>query len=242
MGFDVNGVRFLLSARAEGVNFERSAMLGRQKMHLFPQVLQGLLERFGYQLGASQAENLLNEDSRFAEPFLRLLGAMQIDSFDASPYEQATCIHDMNRPIPERYRNMFSVVMDGGTLEHVFNFPVAIRNCMEMIEVGGYYLGITPANNFMGHGFYQFSPELYFRVFSPENGFIMDYVHIFEDIPGSQWVKLSDPDVLGKRVEMVNSRPAYLLVKARKTGETEIFRDYPQQSDYAANWKKRQAD
>ena len=112
---------------------------------------------------------------------------------------------------------------------------------MEMIEVGGFYLGITPANNFMGHGFYQFSPELYFRVFSPANGFITESVCIFEDIPNAQWVKLTDPDVLGKRVEMVNSKPAYLLVQARKVENKEIFRDYPQQSDYSASWKQMES-
>jgi hypothetical protein len=32
---------------------------------------------------------------------------------------------------------------------------------------------VTPANNQMGHGFYQFSPELFFRVFSQENGYLL---------------------------------------------------------------------
>ena len=242
MGFDINGVRFLLAARAAGVNFERSAMIGRQKMHLVPQVLQTLMEHFGHPGSDNQAESILNEDERFAEPFLRLLGAEHIDSFDASSYEKATCIHDMNESITDLYKDKYSVVIDGGTLEHVFNFPVAIRNCMEMIEVGGFYLGITPANNFMGHGFYQFSPELYFRVFSPVNGFITESVYIFEDIPNAQWVKLTDPDVLGKRVEMVNSKPAYLLVQARKLENREVFRDFPQQSDYSAIWKKMESE
>ena len=242
MGLDVNGVRFLLAARAARVNFERSAMLGRQKMHLLPQALQSLMVYFGYQDSDRQAQHILDKDERFAEPFLRLLGAVQVDSFDASSYEKATYIHDMNKPIPDQYKNKYSVVIDGGTLEHIFNFPVAICNCMEMTEVGGYYLGITPANNFMGHGFYQFSPELYFRIFSPANGFVTESIHIFEDIPNPQWVKLTDPDVLGKRVEMVNSKPAYLLVQARKVKNKQIFRDWPQQSDYSASWKNAESE
>lgn len=92
----------------------------------------------------------------------------------------------------------------------------------------------------MGHGFYQFSPELYFRVFSPDNGFITEQMFIFEDTPDAQWVKLADPDVLGKRVEMVNSKPAYLLVQARKMSEVDIFSSVPQQSDYSATWAKNQ--
>src|SRR5438477_418150 len=79
--------------------------------------------------------------------------------------------HDMNEPIPDKFKETYTAVLDGGSLEHVFNFPVAIKNCMEMVKVGGHYLAITPANNFFGHGFYQFSPELYFTVLSKENGF-----------------------------------------------------------------------
>ena len=111
-----------------------------------------------------------------------------------------------------------------------------------MIEVGGFYIGVTPANNFMGHGFYQFSPELYFRVFSPANGFITESINIFEDVPNAQWVKLTDPDILGKRVEMVNSRPAYIAIQARKISNKDVFREYPQQSDYSAIWKQTEPE
>jgi hypothetical protein len=200
------------------------------------------MNNFGYQVSERTAQSILGEDDRFAEPFLRLLGAVHIDSFDASDYEKATCIHDMNIPIADIYKRRYTVVIDGGTLEHVFNFPVAIKNCMEMIEVGGFYIGVTPANNFMGHGFYQFSPELYFRVFSPANGFITESIHIFEDVPGAQWVKLTDPYVLGKRVEMVNRRPAYIAIQARRISNKDIFSDFPQQSDYSAIWKKMESE
>lgn len=242
MGFDTNGVRFLLTARASGVNFERSAMIGRQKMHVLPQALSALLGQFGFDDGENLAQNALSKDKRFAEPFLHLLGATDVVSFDASDYECASCVHDMNEAIPEEYKAKYSVVIDGGSLEHIFNFPVAVKNCMEMIEVGGYYLGITPANNFMGHGFYQFSPELYYRVFSPDNGFVTERIIIFEDVPDAQWVQLTDPDVLGKRVEMINSKPAYMLIQARRVKEKEIFRNAPQQSDYSAHWSKAAAD
>lgn len=236
MGFDTNGVKFLLTARSAGVSFERPAMIGRQKMHLFPQALSSLLGQFGFEDSESAAQRVLEENDRFAEPFLRLLGATDVASFDASDYESATCIQDMNETIPEKYKGKYSVVIDGGSLEHIFNIPVAMKNCMQMVEVGGYYLAMTPANNFMGHGFYQFSPELYFRVFSPGNGFITEQILIHEDFPDAPWVKVPDPDVLGKRVQMVNSKPAYLLVQARKISDVNIFETVPQQSDYTAAW------
>ena len=60
----------------------------------------------------------------------------------------------MNEAIPDSLKGKFSCVLDGGTLEHVFNFPQAIKNAMEIVAIGGHFLGVVPANNFSGHGFY----------------------------------------------------------------------------------------
>jgi len=43
----------------------------------------------------------------------------------------------------------YTTVIDGGSLEHVFNFPQAIANCMNMVAVGGHFIGLSPANNFL---------------------------------------------------------------------------------------------
>lgn len=72
----------------------------------------------------------------YCEEFLRQVGARDITSIDASGYERASIVHDMNLPIGSELRRRFSVLIDGGTLEHIFNFPVAIRNCMEMLDNG----------------------------------------------------------------------------------------------------------
>lgn len=238
MGLDINGTRFLLAAKNAGVDFSQFAMIGRQKMHLLANDFKILLDSFGYGLSATEVNTLLTEDNRFSEPFIKTLGGVDIVSFDASQYEGATFIHDMNNPISSEYKNSYTVLLDGGSLEHIFNFPVAIKNCMEMIKVGGHYLGITPVNNFMGHGFYQFSPELYYRVLSEENGFLVENMVIFEDKPGASWQSLEDPEVLKKRLELVNSTPTYILVHAVKVKEVNIFGTTPQQSDYAASWNK----
>lgn len=238
MGLDVNGTRFLLYARNKGVSFERTAMIGRQGLHLDAAALNRNLSEFGWSLSETEISRLLNESGGYAEPLLRLLGADEVCSFDASDYEQASVIHDFNLPIDESFRNRFSVVLDGGTLEHIFNFPTAIRNCLEMIEPGGSFLGITPANNFLGHGFYQFSPELFFRIFSQQNGFSLVQMLLFEDRPDAEWFEVTDPDLIRERVTLVNQQPVYLLIIARKQASVQLFASPPQQSDYAALWKQ----
>jgi SAM-dependent methyltransferase len=146
----------------------------------------------------------------------------------------------MNLPITEDLRERFSVVLDSGSLEHVFNFPTAIKNCMEMVRPGGHFLGITPCNNFMGHGFYQFSPELFFRIFSDQNGFAMERMMLFESTPMARWYVVLDPEELGKRTELLTRRNTFLLIQARRTAIKQIFAMPPQQSDYAALWRENQ--
>ena len=50
------------------------------------------------------------------------------------------------------------------------NFPVALKNCTQMVDPGGQYATITPANNVFGHGFYQLEPDFVFRSRSETNG------------------------------------------------------------------------
>src|SRR5262245_61422406 len=169
-------------------------MIGRQKLNLDVRSLKQNLSEFDYVVTKDEVHRLLTERDGYAEPFLEMLGASEICSFDASGYENATHIHDLNLPIAENIKNRFSMVLDGGTLEHIFNFPVAIKNCMEMVEVGGHFIGVTPANNFCGHGFYQFSPELFFRIFCAKNAFKLVRMVLFEETHAKQWFDVSDPE------------------------------------------------
>jgi hypothetical protein len=236
MGLDADGTRALLYARKQGVDFSRTAMLGRQGLHLNVPTLTRNLRDFGLQASAKESVRMLSAEKGYAEPFLRLLGASEIVSFDVSGFEGATYIHDFNLPLDKKFSRRFSVVLDSGSLEHIFNFPQAIANCMEMVHVGGHFVGITPTNNFLGHGFYQFSPELFFRVFSPSNGFALRQILAFESL-GTTWYEVVDPDALGQRVSLINRHETYLLIIAQKTAERPLFADGVQQSFYSAQWQ-----
>ena len=236
MGININTARFLLTARDAGVAFERTATIGRQIMYVAVPDVRNLLRAFGMLVSADEAQAMIKVEGQFCEPFLRKLGASVVDSIDASSYEGATIAHDMNEPIAPALHGRYTVVYDGGSLEHVFNFPVAIRNCMEMIAEGGHYIGVTPTNNLAGHGFYQFSPELYYRVFSPENGFETLRMIVSEDRPPYDWYEVIDPRQAGRRVRLKNFCDTYLLVLARRTAVVAPFSKAPQQSDYVAAW------
>jgi hypothetical protein len=239
MAITSNDARFLFYARSKGVSFENTLMLGRLELYVPKKTMSDLGKEFA---NNTNVEDLVFKD-RYSEPLFSMLGAKTTDSMDVSDYEKATVIHDLNKPIPESLKNKFTAIVDGGTIEHVFNFPIAIRNCMEALKVGGYYLGITPGNNTMGHGFYQFSPELFFNVFNKSNGFEVQQMIICtqDDNHTSDWYTVTDPVVAKSRVTLVNNSPTYLMVMARKLEEKLVFANTPQQSDYQALWGLRKA-
>jgi hypothetical protein len=238
MGLDYNGVKFLLYAKSVGVDFSETATIGRQYLYIDPTELKDILSKFNYQVDDRYLELIFKENSGYAETLFRYIGAKNLYSFDRSSYENATYLHDMNCIIPECHKDKYDVVIDGGALEHIFNFPVAIKNCMEMVKIGGHYLGMTIGNNFMGHGFYQFSPELFFRIFTKENGYEIVNLFALETATGSQWFSVKDPNQLKQRVTLVNQSPLYIFVIAKKIAAVEIFKNVPQQSDYATIWQE----
>jgi hypothetical protein len=239
MGLDSQGARFLLYAKSLNVDFSRTAVIGRQGLHLRPSDLRRILQRFAFPTAEETVRSIFLNSDGYAEEFLRYLGANETHSFDYSSYEGATHIHDMNQPIPGDLRGRYSMVLDGGSLEHVFNFPTALRNGMEMVRVGGHYLGITPTNNFTGHGFYQFSPELFFSAFTDANGYELISVIACEENPdpNAQWFAVRSPKQKNSRVGFVNSVPTYLFILAKRVSERAIFASIPQQSDYISTWK-----
>lgn len=229
MGLNINGTKLLLRLRAEGFEFRKVITLGRQRLNVRKAQLQQNLNAFAYDVNATA---LKQKNKGYCEPFLELLGATHVDSMDVSNYEKATVMHDLNEPIPQHIKQSYDTVLDSGTLEHVFNFPTAIKNCMELLKVGGHFIGLSPCNNFFGHGFYQFSPELYYRVFSRQNGFEVRTMYFFIDDPATSFYEVKDPADVRERVILNNAFPAYLFVVAERVSVEPIFKHTPQQSDY----------
>jgi SAM-dependent methyltransferase len=209
--------------------------LGRQNYFPCRKETISLLRDFG--VDPAQHERLLSENALgFSEPFWEMLGTRELVTIDASDFEGATRVHDMNRPIPDDLKQRFDAVCDIGTLEHVFDFPTAIRNCLEMVKPGGHFLAHTPANNNFGHGFYQFSPDLFFRILSPTNGFQLEELLAVEYGPRWLWFRVADPAAIKKRVNLVNIFPVFLLVRAKRVSSEPVLSQAPQQSDYSAQW------
>jgi SAM-dependent methyltransferase len=98
-----------------------------------------------------------------ARQFFASIGIDELLSLDFNDYEGADVIFNLNHPsLPDHLTNRFGVVVNVGTLEHVFHVPNALANITRMLRAEGVAVHILPAHNAIDHGFYQFGPTLMF--------------------------------------------------------------------------------
>lgn len=235
MGLDINSVWFLLEAHRKGIRWAEVLTVGRQILNVFPAKMVQVLQADQLPCDVFKSDE---SKSLYAEPVFKSLGAQQVSSMDISAFEGAEFIHDLNVPIPGHLKQRFDLVFDGGTLEHIFHFPTALKNCMEMVKEGGHLIIHNVINNYCGHGFYQFSPELFYRALSKENGFQVERVVIHRIGPYGRWYEVTDPEKIRSRVELMTFSPWQILVLARRTTIGPIFEKPPQQSDYVPRWEE----
>ncbi len=114
--------------------------------------------------------NNLNSTNLSCQALLTIIGANKVDAVDISNYESANIILNLNNPVSKDLFEKYDVIIDSGTLEHIFNTPVALENICNMLKPEGSFFSTGPSSNFIDHGFYSFSPTLYFDFFGA-NGF-----------------------------------------------------------------------
>jgi SAM-dependent methyltransferase len=249
---------FLAEARRDGADFGRTLTIGRQACFVGPLALRAILRRNGlWPPGESRRafmRRFADGPPWFADPYLQALGAREVRALDVSDYEGADIVHDLNEPVPEELHGRFDVVFDGGSLEHVFDLPTALRSYMRMVSPGGRLIVATMANNHCGHGFYQLSPELFFRALSEGSGYRVERLHLageeldfsrpfagvtvlYDTSGGGRWA-VADPEAVRERGLLRGSAGTVLLVEARRVADVEPLAQPPQQSDYEPLWTR----
>jgi hypothetical protein len=103
--------------------------------------------------------------------FFRLIGFQpgNIRSLDASTYEGADIMHDLNEPVNGTLCSRFDVIFDGGTIHYVFSVKDALFNVARMCRVGGVIINFNPID-YSDAGFIGLNADL-FRDFYLANGF-----------------------------------------------------------------------
>lgn len=96
------------------------------------------------------------------ETLFRGLGFDAVESIDIYDAEKPTHVFDLSRPLPAGLNGRYDLVYDGGTTEHCFNTAEVLSNALRLARQGGRIIHHLPLNNWIDHGFYQFSPTLFF--------------------------------------------------------------------------------
>lgn len=226
MGIDVHGLNFLrYASRKQPLG--KIATIGRQAMAISP-----------FSLARIMGARVSISPNSFCEEFLtKYLAATMVESFDFSGYEGATYVVDMNTSIqpPREY----DTVIDFGCVEHIYNAPQALKNISMLCAAGGQIIHVLPANNFCGHGFWQFSPEVFFSLYCDENGYRDTEVFLADLKKPDRWFEVTKPSG-GKRAQVTSSCPLYVMCRTRKSAL--VSHDRVQQSDYLVAWADASKD
>lgn len=236
MGLERFCAELLCVLKAKEAHLDSILMLGRQNLNLRVSEARKIERVSGIRIS-----DLLDEGQGncYSEPFLERLGFSEIESMDFSDYEGASILHDLNRPVPGELEARFGVVYDGGTLEHLFDYPRAVSNAMRMVKEGGFFVACSPSNGFNGHGFYQFSPELFFRIFSESNGFRIRLLIQGEASGRRRAFSVRDPADCGFRVGLNRGARTFTVFAAQRIDATrEVLGSNPIQESYESAWSQ----
>lgn len=220
MGIDVHALQLLQYNKQKNSNLGKTLTLGRQAVLVGPKLAKKWI---GTDQGA-WCEDLLKNH----------FNATDVDSIDNSDYEGASIIYDYNNQVPNDLKEQYDTVIDFGCSEHIFNVAQAFQNTIDVCKVDGTILHILPANGFCGHGFYQYSAEFFFSLYSKDNGFEETEVFISDLFDASKWYAVTKPSQ-GERINIRTQNETYIIVRTKKVTHKRIF---IQQSDYSYIWNE----
>jgi SAM-dependent methyltransferase len=178
----------------------RVLSLGRQDIYFSNESLKRYASEVSFRLSEPPAISLhrhptLKELGCMSdESFLLSVGFQQSETMDYSDFEEADHLFDLNSDtLPEHLLGRFDVIIDGGTIEHVFHVPNALKNVHKMLKVGGRVIHVVPSSNYLDHGFYSFSPTLFCDYYWA-NQYAIDRLQVFrhENKPGLHLLELSE--------------------------------------------------
>ncbi|WP_284165653.1 methyltransferase domain-containing protein [Frigidibacter sp. SD6-1] len=239
MGIDIVQFDRLAKLSREIGPREATLMLGRQGLHYRGKGAR-LFNRSLRQAGIADRtiDDLVQEDG-FAEKAFATFGFGDARALDYSDYEGADYVHDLNLPVASDLHGKFDFIYDGGTIEHVFDVPQALRNVFTMLKPGGVFASANGMNGWWGHGLYQFSAELVYSFWKRTAGCEVLICEALPAQPKFPAVALRDPADLGHRLfglwKKLPSSRVYLYYAIRKPEDAKLA-ERTLQSDYVARW------
>lgn len=249
MAIDLLTFRKLLELAPRLPRGSRALVMGRQNF-LLPNaigrmarqkpVYQTMLNQYGHDI---DLERIVDVDG-YCDTLFDFLGFAETDYMDVSDYEGANVLHDLNHPVPPALHGQYDFILDGGTSEHVFDIAEAFRNYHRMLRKGGQLLAFNPANNWLGHGFYQIGPELVWSFWRDALGYRVHEcsINAMRDWYASGALNVEPPETRDRRrnVELAKPRGVGIQLLIYRVEKSQDKPDIAaaQQSDYVADWDR----
>lgn len=232
MGLSLNAIALLLEEAAARPFRGTVGTLGKQRVF----ATNKQLRRAFHRAEASPQKPLPHDDAIVDDQtLLEAMGFDLVESLDYSDYEGATHVIDLNQPtIPEALCGRYDVLLDSGTIEHVFHIPNVLANIYGLVKVGGRIIFIAPSSNHMDHGFYMFSPTFFYDYYLA-NGFKIEAIYVVRYHPsGGPWHVYDYSPAAWEKFQMggLDNRAYAVFVVATKTEQSRCDM-IPQQGFYA---------
>ena len=246
MGLARAAVHLLMTEASRRAFHGSVVTLGRQHVYVTAQETISMAAEHGVRLVPIPAE-LHREPTLAKRGFVsddwlfQSLGFVEIVRVDYSDYESSEVIFDLNSTeTPLELQNRFDLVLDSGTLEHVFDFAAGLRHCVRMVRSGGRVIHLTPSSNCVEHGFFSVSPTL-FADFYAASGFTVNRVWLCEipiELPRGVWHAYDYANASERFISLGQlSGKIWFSFSVSTAGQTVTPR-IPQQWIYTQTWSK----
>jgi SAM-dependent methyltransferase len=185
MGISKAALALFLELRSKVSLGGSICQLGRQSVDVTPAQWRAVARKLGVPAFGAQLDDSKPIDDSV---LFHALGFDKVESLDYSDYEGATHIADFNQPLPEHLAGSYDVVFDGGTTEHIFNLPESFRNIYRLLKPGGLAIHEAPSSNHVDHGFYMFSPTLFYDWYTANRfDIVQSYVYEYSMDYNKPW-------------------------------------------------------
>jgi len=234
-----------MMTEAQKTSFQgRLLTLGVQQTQLSETDLIKLADKLHYTLTTVDENEVPKFDRHHHLTDLYLfksLGFSDVMRTDFSDFEGCDLAFDLNQAgVPEEYRNYFDVIIDGGTIEHVFHLPNSLANIFEFLKIGGRVIHFSPSSNHVDHGFYMFSPTLFWDYYLA-NQFEFSSFKFFEYNRWGNtrnWVAADyEPGCL-RKISGGGLRGQFGIALTAIKTEESVSGVVPQQHRYAKTWSR----
>jgi hypothetical protein len=174
MGISFSHLPFYDLCHKRGAMQAPMFVLGSQEIHEAREVILEFAHRNGH--------GRLEHDGTARSLFRDRYGIVEYTDCDLNG--KADLSFDFNRTLPENMKGSARTLWNAGTLEHIFDAGLALRNIHALVSTGGVIIHAAPVSWFE-HGFYNFNLRIFEGV-ARANGYqlLVEAFHFVRDLLG----------------------------------------------------------